>query len=226
MTDKRYLKNGHAISEKEQRTLSKKAVAIVGCGGLGGHVIELLSRLGVENLTVFDPDTFEETNLNRQILCTAGNIGESKVLAAKERIASINPSVKITAVEEKFTENNSSIIAGHDLIIDAVDSIPARLELQECAEKMGIPLVHGAIGGWYGQVCSVFPGDGTLTKIYRNFQRHEAEKPPGNISFMASLIASLQSCEALKILLKKGTPIRNGVLLVNPLNNKSHFIKL
>lgn len=86
----RYLRNFDALTEEEFRALRAGRVLVVGCGGLGGHLIELLARLGVGSLTVVDGDVFEETNLNRQLLSTEALLGCSKAQAAADRVRAVN----------------------------------------------------------------------------------------------------------------------------------------
>ena len=106
---------------------------------------------------------------------------------------------------------------GHDVIIDALDSIETRFILQETAEKLRIPLVHGAIAGWYGQVTTIFPGDNTLDKIYSKKDMKGAEQELGNPSFTPALVASIQVSEALKILIGRGELLRKKILFINTL---------
>src|SRR5699024_11977244 len=98
--DKRYVKNMNALSIGENKILNESKVCIVGCGGLGGYIIELLGRIGVGNLTVIDGDVFDETNLNRQVLCHTKNIGQNKAIEAKKRMELVNPLIKVTAIDK------------------------------------------------------------------------------------------------------------------------------
>lgn len=91
----RYLRNALAISPKEQERLSDCRALVVGCGGLGGFVLEYLGRLGVGNLRAVDPDTFSEGNLNRQLLSSSMNLGRPKALAAAQRMQAVNPLARV-----------------------------------------------------------------------------------------------------------------------------------
>lgn len=213
----RYQRNRRTISTAGQLTLLRSAVAVVGCGGLGGYVIEQLARLGVGRLVVIDPDRFEEHNLNRQLLASLADLGRAKVEAAVDRVASINPAVSVVPVPRAIgAANGAELLAGVGLVIDALDSIPARLELAATCDTLGLPLVHGAIGGWYGHVATQFPGERTIEKIYGDCTEGKGvEQELGNPSFTPGVIASLQVAEACKVLLGTGLPLRGRHLHVD-----------
>ena len=130
--EKRYSRNISTLTVEENEKLECFKVCIVGCGGLGGYIIEMLARIGVGNLTVVDMDVFDESNLNRQIISNERNLGHSKALEAKTRINSINHNVKVKVIEDGFNKNNGiNIISDHHVVVDALDSIESRLLLQE-----------------------------------------------------------------------------------------------
>jgi len=159
----RYYRNHVAISETHQEELKDKCVLVAGCGGLGGYVVEYLGRLGVGHLVVVDGDVFDDSNLNRQILSSNLNLGKPKVLAAKQRMQAVNPLVEVTTIQGLLDESNAlAFMEGCDVVVDALDGIPSRLILQASAAKAGIPMVHGAIAGWCGQVCIIQPGENRL----------------------------------------------------------------
>ena len=226
MVEKRYTRNVTTLTEEENNKLHDFRVCVIGCGGIGGYIIEMLARIGIGSITAVDMDVFDETNLNRQILSTEKVIGNRKTDEVKKRVNEINSNVKISVIDGAFSEENScDIIKDHDVVVDALDSIPMRLVLQEACKKMNIPMVHGAIGGWYGQVCTVFPGDDTLTKIYKKSSKG-AEKKLVNPSFTPANIASIQVSEVIKLLLNKGELYRNRVLLIDLLDNSYNIIDL
>ena len=116
----RYLRNHDAISEAEQAILAQKRVLVVGCGGLGGYVIECLARIGVGHLRVVDGDVFDETNLNRQLLSSSMNLGRPKTLAAQQRVMAVNPLVEVEAFQTLLTaENAVQLLEGCDVAVDA-----------------------------------------------------------------------------------------------------------
>ena len=218
--DLRYCRNIGAITPEEQALLQAKRVCIAGCGGLGGWLMEYLARIGVGHLTVVDGDRFDRTNLNRQLLSSEENLGQPKSLEAHKRIAAINPTVEVSAVEAFLTEENAaSILPGHDLVLDALDSIPTRLMLQRICAQQQLPLIHGAVEGWFGQVTTVLPGDNTLSRLYPVC--NATETAPATLSFAPAFIASLQTAEAVKLLLGREPALRNKVLFADLLQN--HF---
>lgn len=189
---------------------------MVGCGGLGGHIVDQLARLGIGHITAVDGDVFDETNLNRQLLSNVDNVGKSKALAAKEHAIRVNPDIYLEPLSVYVHEANAEeITKGYDVICDALDNVSSRFILQKFAEKNGVPMVYGAIAGWYGQVATIFPGDKLLERLYRRDQDKGVEQNVGNPSFTPALVASIQVAEVLKILTGKGTLLRNRLLMVN-----------
>ncbi len=224
---KRYIRNIGTLSREENEQLKNYKVCVVGCGGLGGYIIELLGRLGIGFITAVDEDHFEESNLNRQILSDIKSLGKSKALTAKERMALVNPLITINPIKENLTEKNAvKILTGHHVIIAALDNAKARFILQDTAEQLNIPLVHGAISGWYGQVSTIFPGEKTLNKIYTSCSNHGIEQTLGNPSFTPSLVASIQVSEVLKILIGRGTLLQNKLLYIDLLDQEYRIIEL
>lgn len=224
----RYQRNQQMISTAQQLQLLQSKVAVIGCGGLGGYIIEELARLGVGRLVVIDPDVFEEHNLNRQLLSSIKLLGSAKVDAAVERVAEINPAVAVSPRKAAIDRTNGqAMLAGVDLVIDGVDNIPTRLALAELCRQMNLPLIHGAIAGWYGQVATVCPGDDTLQKLYGQWSDGKGiEAQLGNPSFTPAVAASLQVAEACKLLLAHGRLLRNKMLSVNLLNMQIHEVPL
>ncbi|MBF4692921.1 HesA/MoeB/ThiF family protein [Fusibacter ferrireducens] len=212
----RYQKNRTMFSQAECDLLKLKSVCVVGCGGLGGYVIEMLGRLGIGQLTVIDGDVFDETNLNRQLLSLEDNLDQSKAFEAKQRLAAVNSEVVVHAVESYLTEENAlELLKHHDVIVDATDGIEARFILQKAAKTLETPLVYGAIAGWYAQVCTIMPGDNTLDRIYKAHEGRGNEQILGNPAFTPALAASVQVSEAVKLLLNRGNLIQNKMLIMD-----------
>jgi len=216
----RYQRNRKTISVEEQLRLFQTHVAVIGCGGLGCYIVEEMTRLGIGHITAVDPDVFEEHNLNRQLYATPAMLGQPKVEAARTRVAEINPAVTLLPLKCAFGKvNGSDILQGVNIVVDALDSIPVRLELSEVSSEMNIPMVHGAIGGWYGQIATQFPGEDTVRKIYnRSANGTGVEKGLGNPSFTPAVIASLQVAEVCKIIIGKGTTLGKRKLHINLLD--------
>ncbi len=225
--ENRYDRNKSLISQEDQELLGEKTVAVIGAGGLGGYLAELSARLGVGRLIIIDGDVFEESNLNRQRFSNEHNLGNPKAYEAKRELERINSQVEITAVHDRISaENGREILEGADLVLDGVDNARTRLLLQDICKLLQIPLVHGAIGGWYGQVSVVMPGDDTLSTIYSDPDAKGVEKDLGNPSFTPALIASYQVAEAVKLLLGKGENLRKKILYIDTLTNSTSVIDL
>ena len=153
-----YSKNMGIINEEELSLIKKIRVLLVGLGGLGGYIASSLVRLGVTELIIIDFDKFDITNLNRQIYSTTSTIGKSKVQITKKNLEDINPSVKIKIIESRYDDSiDTSIYENIDIVFDAVDNIKTKLILEKHSSLFDKPLIHGAIGGWYGQVGVIMP---------------------------------------------------------------------
>ena len=214
--EERYSRNMKMLSAEENASLRKVCVAVIGCGGLGGGIIEMLARLGIGRIIAVDGDVFEPSNLNRQLLSHMENLGMSKAQAAVDRIKLVNPEVQVIPVQEILTlDNGPLLLEGAQIIVDAVDRIGTRLMLQEVAEKMALPLVHGAIGGWYGQVMTVLPGDRTLSLIYGDEKTHGIEKDLGNPSFTPAMVGAIQVSEVVKLIIGRGEVLRHKMLYID-----------
>ena len=213
----RYQRNLNMISVRQQLVLCRSKVAVIGCGGLGGYIIEELARLGVGTIVAVDPDVFAEHNLNRQLFCTPEQLGQTKVSVAARRVREVNPAVRFQAIAEAFDRGNGpAVLQGVDVVADALDSIPARLTLAGMCHQLAIPLVHGAIAGWYGHLAVQFPGDKTLAHIYSHEGAPQGiETALGNPSFTPALVASLEVAEIVKIIVQTGEPLRNRYLVLD-----------
>ncbi|PKN31834.1 MAG: thiamine biosynthesis protein ThiF, partial [Deltaproteobacteria bacterium HGW-Deltaproteobacteria-20] len=141
----RYQRNAATISPMEQAKLARSRILLVGCGGLGGHVLEFLVRAGVGTILVCDPDRFDLTNANRQILASSNNIGRIKVEVASERAGRINPLVRVMPLATDF-RNEKSLAA--DLVVDCLGGAECRRDLQRMAAEGKMPLVSAGISGW------------------------------------------------------------------------------
>ena len=212
--DGRYSRNMPALSAGECGLIRGKRVCVVGCGGRGGYVIELLARAGVGALTVVDGDVFDASNLNRQLLAEEEFIGRKKAEIAALRVGRINSDVEVTPAAELFTEESGSrLLAGCDLAVDALDSAESRLVLAEACAGAEINLVHGAISGWFAQAAVIAPGSGLMEKLYPP----QSRQPPmrGNLGFAASICASVQAAEAVKLLAGRPSALLGKLLLMD-----------
>jgi molybdopterin/thiamine biosynthesis adenylyltransferase len=212
----RYQRNIGTVGIDDQLKLLKSQVAVVGVGGLGGAVLELLVRLGVGKIVIIDGDFFIDSNLNRQILSSCKNIGKKKVDIAKQRVREVNPAVEVQVYSVVSHEKNlSSMIRGSQVVVDGLDDIQARFSLEKVCKKMDIPFVHGAIAGFVGQVMTIFPDDKGLQLIYgsEHTSKSGIEKNLGTPGITPTAVATWQVSEAVKILLGWEKTLRNRVLI-------------
>lgn len=223
--ENRYLRNQPSVTDDEQRALAAKKVCVCGCGGIGGYAIEALARLGVGHIVAVDPDRFEATNLNRQLLSTEGNIGELKAVAAQKRVETINSQVDVQAVCAAISEYNAlELLGGCDIAIDALDSLEARFALEQWCAQTGTPLVHGAISGWNVQVTTIAPGSQVLSKIYP--VPSSGPVVPSALAFTPMLAAAFEAAECAKVLLGKGNVLYEKLLVIDLLRSTQRIIEL
>jgi len=212
-----YENNLGIMTSKELETIQQKKIMIVGLGGLGGHLADNLVRLGVSKLMLVDFDVFEVSNLNRQLYSTQHNIGDYKVHVLREQLQKINQDclieVSIEKIEDLLIENLRDI----DYIVDAVDSPQTKIHIAELANKLKIPLVHGACAGWYGQVGIILPGCTLIKDVYQN-QKHGIEMELLNPSFTPAAIAAIMVSEFVKYLNQKKSATINQLRLIDLLN--------
>lgn len=196
----RYQRNIGTIGIQGQIKLLGSRAAVIGCGGLGGWIIEMLARAGVGEIVMIDPDFFDDNNLNRQLFSTEENIGKPKALAAADRVAAVNSVVDtfawVTFLDEK---NGRELIEGSSVVIDALDNNRSRRNASIVCRELGIPFVHGAIGGMFGQIGVFYPGDRPLWEN-DDVPDKGVETETGNPPFTPAFIASLEVSEAIKIL--------------------------
>ena len=184
-------------------------------------MILLLARLGVGCLKVIDYDVFDETNLNRQALSDLNAIGQSKSDKAVSQVGSINPGVRVEAFQVQIDYQRSlEIFKGVDVVVDALDNIPDRFVVEKSAKTLQIPLVHGAIAGFDGQLMTIFPEDEGLKSLYGDgeVEKNDPARPGAVLGVPAltpSLIATMQAMEVVKIVLNRGNLFRNKLLHID-----------
>ena len=214
--EQRYERNFPAITPEEFLRLRRKRVAVIGCGGLGGHIIELLSRMGIGAIRVVDGDVFEASNLNRQLLSDTETMGRSKAQVAADRVRRVNPQVEVDAVWTYLNESNAlHLLEGCDVAIDALDNIASRKLLEEACRRAGIPYVYGAIQGWVAQAAVSMPGEGLVEKL---FPPHVQIRDKSVLSFTPALCAAMQVALCAKLLV--GRPVQTGTVFYYDLLNQ------
>lgn len=226
----RYSRNQKSLSNADQLRLLRSHVAIIGLGGLGGTVTEILARIGVGRLTLVDGDVFDESNLNRQLLSIPANIGKSKAETAKNRVEKINPAVEVHMVAEFFkADNGQEILHGAHLAIDCLDTIADRFILEEACRKAKIPLISAAIGGSSGQATVIFPDDPGLKNIYGLSPKAPLkgmEAFVGTLPFGAVYMAAVECAEATTILLGRPSELKNKLFLAEITDHTTELFSL
>ncbi len=216
----RYLRNIGTIGLDGQIKLLQSTVAVVGAGGLGSTIIELLARQGIGHLLIIDNDRFSEQNLNRQLMSTEGNLGEYKVTAAARRVRKVNSAITVTTFRKRLTRDNAhKLLGGARVVVDGLDNLSSRLVVEQACRQLAIPYVYASIGGFSGQLMSIFPEDMGLSSLYgspsNTAPEQGIETRIGNPPATVAMVAALQVQEVVKIITGIGTPIRNQILLVD-----------
>lgn len=215
----RYLRNFDTYSLDEQLRLLSSSVAMVGLGGLGGYVLELLARAGVGNIRAADGDEFVASNLNRQLHATRRSLGGYKAAAAAARLKQVNPAVSFEPVASFLDEAGmGSFVAGSDLCLDALGGLKDRPALLRQAGNAGIPLVTAAVAGQSGFVATVLPGERGPADFFGAGEG--AEDTLGTPAPAVAAAASLMAGEALNILCGR-EPKLAGKMLVFDLGQMS-----
>ena len=207
------------IGEEGQEKLKRAKVIIAGSGGLGSPAAIYLAVAGVGTIGIVDYDRVELSNLNRQILHWDKDIGRSKVDSAIEKLSQLNQGVKIEAMEETINEANiSRLVAGFDLIVDGLDSLPTRYLLNRAAIENNIPFIHGTVYGFEGRAMTIIPGKTACLKcVYRGLI------PPGKcpaIGVIPAVIGCIQATEVIKYIMGIGKLLTNRLLVYDGLTMK------
>jgi molybdopterin/thiamine biosynthesis adenylyltransferase len=222
----RYIRNGETISTAEQLKLAESHVAVVGAGGLGGQVILLLARIGIGALTVVDRDRFDETNLNRQFLCSRDSLGRLKAHEAASVVAAVNPAVAVFPHAVQLDERNiDAIVKDCHVVVDALDNMPDRLTMVNAAKKMNIPLVHGAVAGFKGQWMVIGGDDEGFNMLFADDQnvRSDRQSPENLLGVPAiapAVVAAFQAMEVVKLLLNRGDHGRDMISHIDLLEGR------
>lgn len=215
----RYIRNMKTFSSKDQARLLGAAVTVVGLGGLGGTVTEILARGGIGTLGLIDADRFDESNLNRQFYSTVANIGISKAEAARLRIAAVNPSVAVSAHPVFLDEERAvDLVRGADVVVDCLDTLKYRFVLESAAKDLGIPMVSAAIAGVAGHVTTILPEDEGLSRIYGDrdsVDEKGVERSLGCLPHAITILSALECAEVFKLLLGNSETLRNRLLVMD-----------
>ena len=200
----RYVRNTAIpqIGEDGQVRLLNSRVLVVGAGGLGSSVIANLSSLGVGVIGIVDPDYVELSNLNRQFIHNIQNLGRSKVDSAALWIQNYNPDIQVSKYKSYLDKSNyKEIVKDYDLIVDCVDGYKSKFFLNEICINLEIPLVHGGVSGFCGQVLTVIPKKTACLGCVFGVPDENCYEEKGVVSPAVSTIGSIQSLQVLKLLL-------------------------
>jgi molybdopterin/thiamine biosynthesis adenylyltransferase len=207
----RYRRNAQTMFPYDQVRLVMARVVLVGCGGLGGHVLEFLVRAGVGNIVACDPDIIELHNANRQLLATTATIGQFKAQTACLRAREINPLVSVEPVTAEFQEK---IFRGADVAVDCLGGISHRKELQNIASAANIPLVSAGVSGWTALVSTTWPDETGLAE-FMGGKSDSCELVQGIPSTVVGFAASLQATEVIRILIGAPSALRGNLLVAD-----------
>lgn len=216
--------------EVGQQCVAHSCVIVVGAGGLGSPVIQYLAAAGVGEIHIFDPDIVSLSNLQRQVLYTEANIGQSKALLAAARARQMNSEIIVMDHQQSFdTDVSSELIERTDLIVDCTDNYAARIAIDRVAELARIPWIYAAIDGFEGQI-SVFGG--ASATYFRNLYSEEEvliaqpTLPPGVAPATPGAIGAMQASEALKILSGIGSSLDGRLFIINLINYQTYIFEL
>ncbi|MCS6711381.1 ThiF family adenylyltransferase [Brachybacterium sp. EF45031] len=212
------------IGEEGQRRLAAARIAVVGAGGLGSPVIEYLAAAGVGRLTILDPDVLEPSNLHRQVVHSAADLGRPKAVSAAERARALAPGVEAVPVQRAVDAASAvELLAGHDVIVDGSDNFPTRYAVSDAAEILDLPVVWGSILGFDGQV-AVFWSDAGRGATYRDL----VASPPapgevpscaeaGVVGPLCGLIGSAMALQVIHLVLGSGDPLLGRLAVLDAL---------
>jgi molybdopterin-synthase adenylyltransferase len=212
-----------------QNRLANATVVIVGIGGLGSPISMYLAAAGVGNLVLVDHDIVELSNLQRQIVHSTPDIGEKKVVSAKNTLLALNPNVKVKIVPKKLeTTDFNELFPNVDAVVDATDNFESRFEINRQCVKHSKPLISGAAIRFEGQV-TVFQAsiDSPCYRCLYNDDITTAENciETGVIAPLLGIIGSIQALETLKVLTQTGTSLDGRLLLLDALEMEWQTMK-
>lgn len=217
------------VGGKGQKKLLGAKVFIVGAGGLGCPVGYYLTAAGVGTLGIIDNDEVELSNLQRQIAHSVHSLGQPKVDSLKNTFEALNPDVTVVGFRQKLNKDNIlELIKDYDVVVDGSDNFPTRYLVNDACVMMKKPLVSGAILRFEGQVTTILPGEG---HCYRCL--FEEPPPPGLVpscqeagvlGAITGVVGSLQATEVLKLILEKGEPLKNELLIYDAM--RANFRKV
>lgn len=219
------------VGMKGQKKLKDAKILMVGAGGLGSPSGLYLAASGVGELTIIDPDVVDASNLQRQLFHDTDKIGVPKVESAKERIAAINPNVKVNAIQDFLTnENVRKLVREHDLVVDGTDNFQTRYMVNDACIFENKINVYGSIFRFDGQSTIFCAEDGPCYRCL-----YPEPPPPGMVpscaeggvlGILPGIIGVIQATEAIKIILGEGRPLIGRLMLYDALEMKFRELKI
>ena len=219
------------VGEEGQQKLLGAKVLLLGAGGLGSPAALYLAAAGVGTIGIVDMDVVDDSNLQRQILHNVDRVGERKVDSAKKTITLLNPDVNVIAFDVRLDASNiAEIISQFDIVVDGADNFPVRYRLNDASVKLGIPVVHGSIFRFEGNVTVFDPKHGPT---YRDMlpEPPPAELAPscseaGVLGVLPGIVGSIQALEAIKLILGIGDPLIGRYLAFDALDMEFREFKI
>jgi len=206
-----------------QMALLNSKVLVVGAGGLGAPMLMYLAAAGVGTLGIIDDDVVELSNLQRQVIHQTADIGVPKVESAADKIAALNPDVKIELIRERLTpENAAEVIGAYDIVADGTDNFKTRHLVSDTCVALKKTLVSAALGPYEGQVATFKPHAGADLPCYRCFLPEEPDPSTqrtcsdfGILGALAGVVGSMQALEVLKQITGVGDDLAGKLLLID-----------
>lgn len=203
-----------------QKKLKSSKIFICGAGGLGSPAAIYLAAAGVGAITLIDHDHVALSNLNRQILHGDADIGRRKVDSAREKLGKINPHLILRTGTVRITDENAAEwVAGHDVVIDALDNIATRYVLNKATQELGIAFIHGAVNGFEGRALTILPGQSACLRCLHRGAVPETGKFPV-IGITPAIIGVIQATEAIKYLTGIGELLADRLVVYDGLRAK------
>lgn len=219
------------IGDEGQQTLLNARVLMLGAGGLGSPSALYLAAAGVGTIGIIDMDVVDESNLQRQVLHNLDRIGDRKVDSAKKTLTLLNPDVDVVTYDTRLgADNVLDILQGWDVIVDGADNFPSRYILNDASVKLGIPVVHGSIYRFEGQITVFDPLNGPTYRDYIPVPP-PAELAPscaeaGVLGVLPGIVGTIQALETIKVILGLGDSLRGRILAFDSLEMSFREFKL
>ena len=219
------------VGASGQARLAAARVLVVGAGGLGAPVLLYLAAAGVGALGVVDDDTVALSNLQRQVLYGVNDLGRPKVAAAAERLAALNPDVKLGVFEERLSRGQArERVREYDLVMDGSDSFATRYLVNDACVLEGRPLVYGALSSFEGQLSLLHHAGGPCYRCLFPQPPAPGSVPncaeAGVLGALPGVLGSLMALEALKLLLGLGAPLSGVLLHFDGLEAETHRVQV